>query len=190
MAISPTEALRMFNVSKPTLYKDMAEGNISYSLDRKGRRRLDPAELERAYDLRAKKENSDDVKVRKEPLSSNLPEGFVSQQHFEDVKEQLSERIEELKELLDNQHKLLEKASNEKILLIEDQRKKEKTPDWEKSFRALEARLANQEKADKERKEREERMEKQNRALRQALKKEREELEAERSKGLFQKLFG
>ncbi|MCP4306942.1 MAG: hypothetical protein GY788_19100, partial [bacterium] len=49
--------------------------------------------------------------------------------------------------------------------------------------KALEARLANQEKAEKDREEREEKILRQNKLLRNALKEER-------SRGFFKKLFG
>ncbi len=65
-----------------------------------------------------------------------------------------------------------------------DQRSKESGAGaWEKSIKALEARLANQERAEKKREEREEKVLRQNQALRKALK-------AEREKGFLKKFFG
>ena len=33
MQISPTEAVKMYEVSKPTIYKDMEEGKVSFEFD-------------------------------------------------------------------------------------------------------------------------------------------------------------
>ncbi len=52
MYISPTDAVKMYNVSKPTLYKDMSSGTISFDKDDRGRRKLNVAELDRLYDKR------------------------------------------------------------------------------------------------------------------------------------------
>lgn len=49
MYISPAEALRIYDVSKPTLYKDMTEGNLSFNYDDRKRRRINVAELDRVY---------------------------------------------------------------------------------------------------------------------------------------------
>jgi hypothetical protein len=45
MFISPTNAVKMYNVSKPTLYKDMSDGTLSFDKDDRGRRKLNVAEL-------------------------------------------------------------------------------------------------------------------------------------------------
>lgn len=50
MFISPAEALRRYAVSKPTLYSDMGDGKLSYSLDDRGKRRINVAELDRLYE--------------------------------------------------------------------------------------------------------------------------------------------
>jgi chromosome segregation ATPase len=52
MYISPAEALRIYDVSKPTLYKDMSEGNLSFEYDDRKRRRINVAELDRVYKKR------------------------------------------------------------------------------------------------------------------------------------------
>ena len=52
MFISPAEALRRYAVSKPTLYSDMGDGKLSYSLDDRGKRRINVAELDRLYEKR------------------------------------------------------------------------------------------------------------------------------------------
>jgi hypothetical protein len=52
MYISPSEALRIYDVSRPTLYKDMSEGNLSFDYDDRKRRRINVAELDRVYKKR------------------------------------------------------------------------------------------------------------------------------------------
>lgn len=52
MFFSPTQATANYVVSKPTLYKDMSDGTLSYKIDGKKRRRLNAAELDRLYEPR------------------------------------------------------------------------------------------------------------------------------------------
>lgn len=47
--ISVSEALELVDVSKSTLYRDLSLGHISFTLDPKGKKLIDPAELERFY---------------------------------------------------------------------------------------------------------------------------------------------
>ena len=68
-----------------------------------------------------------------------------------------------------------QKEQTKRITLLLDNRNSG-AGEWEKSFKALEERLANQEKAEKE-------FERQNKRLKKAL-------QEERKKGFFQKLFG
>ena len=76
-------------------------------------------------------------------------------------------------------------------LLLENKSKDtEGTSDWQKSVKALESRIANQEKAEKERQEREQKLLDENKRIKQAYSRQKKELEAEKSKGLFKKLFG
>src|SRR5688500_9639645 len=50
MFISPAEALRRYAVSKPTLYSDMKDGKLSYTIDDRARRKINVAELDRLYE--------------------------------------------------------------------------------------------------------------------------------------------
>jgi hypothetical protein len=95
-------------------------------------------------------------------------------------------RFAKIKDLTPFFAKLDEANSETKKLtaLITDQTTKEdRAGEWEKVTKALEARLANQEKAEKDRKEREEKILRQNKVLKKAL-------QEERSRGFFKKLFG
>jgi chromosome segregation ATPase len=75
--------------------------------------------------------------------------------------------------------------------LLEDQRpSQDGVGEWDKQFKALEARLANREKEDKERREREEKILSENNRLKEIAKRQKRALEAEKNKNLWQKLFG
>ena len=66
----------------------------------------------------------------------------------------------------------------------------EKEDNWSKSLKALENRIANQEKSEKEREERERKLVDENKRIRQAYSKQKRELEAEKRKSLWKRLFG
>lgn len=72
MQISPTETVRLYEVSKPTLYKDMEEGNVSFEFDSRKKRRLNVAELERVYERR--KEEKPDLTSNSVKNSTGLTE--------------------------------------------------------------------------------------------------------------------
>ena len=69
--------------------------------------------------------------------------------------------------------------------LLEDQSKDKESGagEWEKSMRAVEARISNQEKESKETKEKAQKILRQNQSLKRAL-------EAEKNKSVWKKLFG
>ena len=60
MFISPTEAVKIYDVSKPTLYADMNGGTISYEVEKRRsggkKRKINVAELDRVYKKREEKE--------------------------------------------------------------------------------------------------------------------------------------
>ena len=90
-----------------------------------------------------------------------------------------------------NGKKLLEEEKAERKAannLLEDHRGKESK--WDQQFRAIEQRLANQEKQAKERAENEEKLLNENKRIKQAYSKQKRALEAEQNKGFFKKLFG
>lgn len=95
MKISPAEAVRQFNVSKPTLYEDMNSGKISYDTTKKGRRRIDVAELSRVYDPRERNETEANVRNSKSDTNSNVSREFVSVQVMERMLKQQKEQYEE-----------------------------------------------------------------------------------------------
>lgn len=136
MALSPTQAARIYDVSKPTLYNDMDDGTISYELTDKGTRRLNPAELDRVYEKRKNPEEKS-VNDTNGAGDTNLQSGeFVSASLLDKMlrqqKEQFEEQIEILKSAL---------AEAQKIpLLIENSRKDDKdnlAEAWEQNIQIL-----------------------------------------------------
>ncbi len=192
MKVSITKAASLSGVSRTTLYTDMNSGKLSYHLEGKNRRKIDVAELERVYgDLKINetKKVSSSVKTEQTSLTKDAPLTELAvlrervemlENHSRREREQYEGRIESL----DNALSKAQDGQNRLTLLLEDQRSKESGAGaWEKSIKALEARLANQERAEKKRDEREEKVLRQNQALRKALK-------AEREKGFLKKFFG
>ena len=47
--VSPTQAEHLTGVGRSTIYRDMADGVLSYTKNTKGRRQIDTSELERVY---------------------------------------------------------------------------------------------------------------------------------------------
>ena len=102
-----------------------------------------------------------------------------------------AEQIEEERNFLRERLTEAQEGQKRMTLLLENKSKDtEGTSDWQKSVKALESRIANQEKAEKERQEREQKLLDENKRIKQAYSRQKKELEAKKSKGLFKKLFG
>ena len=201
MLVNKTEAAKLAGVSRRTLYVHIKEKGISVVLDDSdGLEKIDISELERVYGIEKissnrKKLMEEDYENEEEDTDSShkvtLPhtEIRVREQQKEieklntiiQLKEEAhSQRIDDLENTISE----IKEKANAFQLLIEDQRaNKDSTQAWENSFKALENRIANQEKSAKEREEREQKILRQNRALRNALKEEQ-------SKSIWKKLFG
>ncbi len=187
MFISPTEAVKIYNVSKPTLYEDMKNGRLSFQKNERKKRRINVSELDRIYDKRANKQEEENGKERNEETefngSKNSKSTDIEIRYLKELNKQQKEQFETQVESLQGALDKAQDGQNKLTLMLEHKTKESGVGDWEKSIKALEARLANQEKTEKKREEREEKMEQQNRRLKKAL------LE-ERKKGFFKKLFG
>lgn len=225
MQVSISKAHKMTGVARSTIYKDIEEGKLSVELDLRGKKLLNISELNRVYGsvdtsiLEEKHKNekvssnvadvvkrSEDEKtpptsqiavlqerIKIQETKAQAAEEMTNNERKERQREreQLQERIEALEENL----KQTLNTQNNLTALLED--KRGGTGEWEKSVKALEARIANQEKAEKERREREQKILNQNRRLKEALTKKQEELanrkkelDNEKNKTFFQKLFG
>ncbi len=111
---------------------------------------------------------------------------------IDDLKSERQKSREMYEEQLEGMKKSLDKAQdgyNHITKLLED-KTSEGTGDWGKTMKALESRISNQEKAEKERQEREQKLLDENKRIKQAYSKQKRELEAEKNKPFFKKLFG
>lgn len=187
-----TAASRIAGISRNTLKAHMAAGRVSSTKNNAGEKLIDAAELIRAYgnDLdfsQADPENhapatklvpapAINSQISAHELSSLQKQLDIINKEREREREQLQERIEHLQKSLDT---ALDGNKRMTLLLEHHQGGGE----LEKQFRGLEQRLANQEKSRKEFED----FKNRSRAERIRLK---QELEAERNKTVWQKLFG
>lgn len=126
MYVSPTEAIRMYDVSKPTLYKDMSDGKLSFEKDERGRRKLNVAELDRIYSKRAEEGTpltSNNVQSSRSFTDANVnPNALINE--VKTIKEQidqakdreiklLEQQIEQLREQNDNLNRYLKETREE-----------------------------------------------------------------------------
>jgi hypothetical protein len=194
MKYSISEASRIVGITRKTLYKHIEKKPISVDKDENDRPIIDASELVRVYGDRCRFNNEEGGKKADEGIQSSTEvsnqdaiEVAVTQKELEMLRVQMSSEKNTFEEQIDYLRTKLDEANSETkklTALITDQTTKEnRVGEWEKSFKALEARLANQEKAEKIRTEREEKILRQNKALRKAL-------QEEQNKGLFKKVFG
>jgi len=182
MFLSPTQALKQFKVSKPTLYLDMNKGKLSYKLDDRGKRKINVAELDRIYD----KKQSDSPKTKvSDTVNSDLEKTFayVSDDKKDVEIEYLKKMLqlaEDEKEHLRDSLKRSQEGHNRATMLLED--KTGGAGHLEKGIKALEARIANQEHTEKERQQRETKLIHRNKLL-------RKKLAEEQNKSWFKKIF-
>jgi hypothetical protein len=119
-------------------------------------------------------------------------EALENEKHL--IQEQAKREREQVQDERDFLRKRLEEAQEGQkriTLLLEDHSNKQTGGGaWEKSIHALEQRIANQEKAAKERQEIEQKLLDENRRIKQAYTKQKKALEEEKSKSVWQKLFG
>ncbi|MBL4803978.1 MAG: hypothetical protein JKY71_03860 [Alphaproteobacteria bacterium] len=190
--LSPAEAVRQFDVSKPTLYSDMNDGKLSYTLDDRKRRRLDVAELQRLYDLRKKEEEQDtqdNVQSGNTNMGSDVKQDDVRMQYLEREIEFMKKELENRREEVARWQEAFEKAQEtaQKVtLLLEDKSGAGESSNqkWEEAFKGLETRIANkEEQSEKE-------MSLLKRKASERIARLNKELEAEKSKTFWQKLFG
>ncbi len=194
MKYSISEASRIVGVTRKTLYKHIKNKPISVDKDENDRPIIDASELVRVYGDRCRFNNEEVNRKTEEGIQpstkvsiSDAIEVAVTQKELEMLKLQMSSERDTFEEQIDYLRTKLDDANSETkklTALITDQTIKDvRAGEWEKSIKALEARLANQEKAEKNREEREEKILRQNKALRKAL-------QEERSRGLLRRLFG
>ena len=141
--------------------------------------------------------NSDQIAVLQERILSLKATVDDKDTYIQDMKSERQKSREMYEEQLENMQKSLDKAQdgfNSITKLLEDKTKEAgqgaQSDKWDKTMKALESRIANQEKAEKERQEREQKLLDENKRIKQAYSKKKRELEEEQNKGFFKKLFG
>ena len=219
MLVTISKASQMAGVSRATIYNDIESGTLSIELGAKGRKMVDVSELTRVYktlknpddDDNSKTVKTDKKRDSKVPEQSNkvavLQERLEAQKKHSELLEDLLEKEKEerlrerdaskefeeyFKTQIENQSESIKNFTR----LLEDQRgdTSDTNNDWEKSIKALEDRIANQEKVAQEKaetldKEKEE-LKAQLEEKEKILKEEQEALELEKSKSFLHKLFG
>ncbi|MEW4566157.1 hypothetical protein AB1K70_26805 [Bremerella sp. JC770] len=190
---SISQAHRITGKSRTTISAHMDSGKLSFQKTSGGNRVLEASELLRVYgddcnfDL-AETSNSKQASQRSRAGETSEAElnsdvQVVQQklerevQEREREREQYRQQIDHLQDAL----KLAQEGHNKATLLLEH--RSERVGNWDKSLQALEARLTNYEKRSDEERE----------ALRQSKKQAlqfKKAYEAEKSKSVWQKLFG
>ena len=202
MNITPTKAVKLFKVSKPTLYNDMKSGKLSFELDGRKKRKINVAELDRLDDKREKTDEnltSKSVKSENSFTGSNVNESSLKRE-IENIREQIqsshkreielmNNQIEQLQSQLENLNKNLDKALDVTALL-EDKRagqgaKETKIDEKFKNMESVieELRLQNKRLLDKE-------SERQKKSEERRKQRELEAAEKEKNKPLLKRLFG
>ena len=109
MQVSPTKALRLYKVSKPTLYQDMKTGKLSFSKTPKGRRQIDVAELDRVYSKR--EEGTNDNQDQNDTLSNvRQPNDAISEKLYEKQIQLLHDQLQFKDQMIDEWKGAFEKA--------------------------------------------------------------------------------
>jgi len=105
MFVSPTKAIKMYEVSKPTLYKDMKDGKLSYEINDRKKRKINVAELERIYEKRDTEEGastSETVK-QKSSLTETNASSVKLQKELDEMRQSLADSRSSEIEILKNQ---------------------------------------------------------------------------------------
>lgn len=203
MKYTVIQAAKITGKSRQTIYRHIESKPISVTQDDDGNQLIDASELIRVYGdslnfdaLNEKAEENETI--TKQPNVTPVEQVVTPSNDTQIEVVELNAKVEALKSQLQAKEdendfikKLLEEEKAERKAannLLEDHRGRESK--WDQQFRAIEQRLANQEKQAKEREEKEEKLLNENKRVKQAYVKKKKELEAEQSKGFFQKLFG
>lgn len=208
MSLSPAEAIRIYDVSKPTLYKDMNNGTVSYVLDDKKKRKLNPAELDRIYQKKQPSAGAGQggVSDMSQPqakavrsaasMATDAPDQSVPLSVFKEVTEQQREQYEAQIKILEN---ALNKAQDI-TLLLEDRRSEEQgtqapqDTSWVEEISKLKTEISNdrdlraQEREIEQDKRR--KMVQQYKALQAKLAEKERQIEEQKQQSFWKRLFG
>ena len=101
MNIRPSKAAQLAGVARSTIYKDIEDGKLSASLDGKGRKVIDVAELERVYGALTTpddSESSEDVSVGHIKTDEKDTSDNTLQHEVAFLRERLLEKDERIRE--------------------------------------------------------------------------------------------
>ena len=206
-----TEAANIAGVSRRTFYNHIESKSITTKRNDNDEKVVDLSELKRVYGdevvLKNLQKIQDKDNVQDSATAHN--DSVQTVQDDQDVDKRLMkvriEALEKEKELIASQGEQMrderdylrerledaQKTQNKITLLLEDKSKSsDENSDWQKTMKALESRITNQEKAEKDRQEREQKLIDENKRIKHAYSKQKKELETEKNKSFFQKLFG
>lgn len=197
MLVSPTKALKLYKVSKPTIYSDMKSGKLSFTKDDRGKRKINVAELDRLYDQREEGTGKGKTKNGKndneKTFSNGKGEGSTAalKEEIRSIREELLKLHEQEKSRLEDQIEMLKeqveearKDKNNYMRLLEDHSKSGQKSEEDKKIEILGKTL---EKFVNQEEERQKRIE-ERRKKRDELRRLKEE--EEQSRGFWSKLFG
>jgi len=204
MFISPTDAVKRYELSKPTLYKDMSDGKLSFTKDDRNRRKINVAELDRLYSKR-KDAPADLTSVNVNGFTEPNVNSYYLSQQVKAIQEQveqgknreielLEQQIEQFKDQLENLNRHLDETREEHrvyVRLLEDKREEQgaKTSRWDEKLQIMEHQVVALQKQNQQliarEEERKKRIEKRRRQ-RQAEKLQ----EQEKHKSFLERLFG
>lgn len=201
MFLTPTKAVKLFKVSKPTLYNDMKSGKLSFELDGRKKCKINVAELDRLYDKRDDTEEGLTSKtVNKKQNLTNLDVSHTKiEREIKSIREQiesghkrevelLNNQIEQLQSQVESLNKNLNKALDVTALL-EDKREGQGAKESE-----LDAKFKNMEQVIDELRPQNKRLldkeeERQRKAEERRKQREAETAEREKSQSIFKRLF-
>jgi hypothetical protein len=172
MLVTISDAAKMVNVSRATIYNDIESGTLSVEIGAKGRKMVDISELSRVYktlkvpdetdtsksvkteDKRQSEPSpqSDKVAVLQERVEAQRKQAELLEEMLKREQEERKRERETAKEFeeyfktqIENQAESIKNFTR----LLEDQRgdKPDNSDIWQKSLKALEDRIANQEAA-------------------------------------------
>ena len=201
MKYSIAQAAQIVDKTRQTIYRHIKTKPISIEKDDEGNTFIDASELLRVYgdkinfdafntknEIRITKEVTQGVTTSDSNIAVKLLEEQLksAEMQLESKEVQMQRERELLQGQVNQLERSLDKAQdgyNHVTKLLEDQRSQDSgSNQLERSLKALESRIANQEEKSELRKEREAKILRHNKALKRAL-------ESEKSKSFFQKLF-
>lgn len=180
------KASKLTGKSRTTISKHMKNGTLTFDRDATGNKVISAAELDRVYGLR---NPSTKAQQQTPPNSKTLrserkpgPNQTITQELLKMEREERTREREQLQSQIDNLQEALSKSQegqNRITLLLEHQSKTDDA--WQRKLSELETTISNRVEGERE---------KLKEAAEKQIAKVKRDLEAERNKSLWAKLFG